>query len=610
MRGHGRSLRSKLVLSLGAMFLLMLVVDEFVRQRVIAPVFAELETNSAVKDARRIMAALDVEHQHLQELDEKLVAHIDPETHTLKKASNDVVRSPSISWLATIGENGEWKWLYQRHVFSDEDCRSLAEYLSQMIQSGEQSSPRGLIRLPSRSLWMFAGTLIDEHEDSPTYLIAGEAIDNALIRKIGQQTQVDFSIQHSISTVQPGNYEVWAADRSTMVVETPLCDHQANVIGNVFVQVPRSITVRSIASTAVARNSFIIGSVAALVMLLMMLQRIVVGPLVSIREHTDRITEHGLESSQLNLNVNDEIGELAQAFQRMTVRLSETRRQLADASHAAGRSQVADTVIHNIGNVLTNVNSLIESADMRVKSLRVDPLQKLATRLEGSGDDERMRARLPEYLQGLAAELGANQSELSELLETLSDNVSHIHDVVRDQRRHASNKKEKAVIKVADLLDDAISCCQAQLDQDGVQISVIADPDVCVESDRSLLLQVVINIIGNAGHAVEGSERRDVRVVQSETEKTVQISVEDSGCGMTAETLDRIFEAHYTTRKTGTGLGLHFCANTMNRLGGQIRAASAGTGHGSTFVLEIPKTKEQLDKNQLDDTDLVRVGTE
>ena len=57
---------------------------------------------------------------------------------------------------------------------------------------------------------------------------------------------------------------------------------------------------------------------------------------------------------------------------------------------------------------------------------------------------------------------------------------------------------------------------------------------------------------------------------------------------MTEETIHRVFDAHFTTRESGTGLGLHFCAITLKRLGGSIHASSEGPGLGSTFVIELP----------------------
>jgi signal transduction histidine kinase len=70
--------------------------------------------------------------------------------------------------------------------------------------------------------------------------------------------------------------------------------------------------------------------------------------------------------------------------------------------------------------------------------------------------------------------------------------------------------------------------------------------------------------------------------------ENVLILFRDTGCGMTDDTMQRVFDAHFTTRESGTGLGLHFCALTLKRLGGSISAFSDGPERGATFVVELP----------------------
>lgn len=591
---HRASLRSKLVLSLGAMFLMFTVVDEFVRQQVIKPGFVALERNGAIRDAKRILAAIDVESEYLQELNGQLMANIDSETLTLNgnSSGDSLSESRRISWLAVVDPaQGSWHWIHSDPSYTPDDEQVLVADVSERHAQENDDSFRGMNRLPSKKLAMFAGKLIPNTGAKTTkYLVAGRNVDSEMVNQIRRQTQVDFSLQANCNSNQREAFSVWEADETRLVVETPLIGHSGQRLANVFVQLPRDITLRSQATTIVARNSFIIGSTVALVTLLLMLQHIVVGPLNAIRQHTERITENGLEASQLDLSRNDEIGDLATAFERMTLRLSDTQKQLADASHAAGMSQVADTVIHNIGNVLTNVNSLLETANTRVDGLRINPLEKLATRLRDNTANEKMLSAAPDYLAGLATELKSDRDELSSLLITLNDNIRHIHDVVRDQRRHTINTVNTSRFSINEILSEAIVCCQARLDQDNIEVTLPADQQIMIESDRSLLLQIIINIVGNARQAISENEDSDqtLHVQLEQCDGMLELSFHDSGCGMTQETLQRIFEAHFTTKNTGSGLGLHFCAIAMKKLKGSIKAFSDGTGCGSTFVLTVP----------------------
>ena len=418
--------------------------------------------------------------------------------------------------------------------------------------------------------------------------MVGKAFDENVLKQLRKQTQVDFSIQVYRSPRDSQTLDIWEAGDSRLVVEAPLKARNEEIVANLFVQVPRDVMQKSRATTAVAHSLFVCGIVASLLIMLLQLNRIIVNPITAIREHTERIAQHGLDAGSLCIGSNDEIGQLATAFDHMKNRLTDTQLRLADASHAAGMNQVADTVIHNVGNVLTNVNSLIDTATDRIDGLRIAPLEKLAGRLRES-DDDALQAATPDYLQKLATELEKDQSELSELLATLHDNVEHIHDVIRDQRQHTVTKIDKQRFSATEIVDEAIRCCQARLHKDEIEVTFTKTDETDVETDRSLLLQIVINVIGNARQAMRQVEEPKLDIViEATSNQTVQLRFTDNGCGMLPEVLDRVFDAHFTTRQSGSGLGLHFCAIALKRLDGQINAASEGVGYGSTFVIELP----------------------
>ena len=590
--GHRRSLRSKLVLALVGLFLIFIVVDECVRQKVILPGFESLETSGAIRDSKRIIAALDVESEHLQDISQHLAKR--PSLSNAKK--HDIITKDfdamKYSWIAVMNDN-QWDWSGHEQMICESDQEHLKSLVSQEIENSNGSF-RTIIRLPSRSLMMVVGSQ-SESKEASRMLIIGRAIDHELVDQIRRQTQIEFSIQMfrngGTKTKSP---IVWEASDSTLVVETPLRNSAGVPIANVFMQAPRDITQRSKKTTDLARNLFIMSATAAMVFLLLLLQRIIIAPLNEIRKHTERIAVKGLDGTPLEMNRSDEIGDLAGAFQRMTENLADTQNQLADASHAAGMSQVADTVIHNIGNVLTNVNSLLDTTGRRIEGLRIEPLTKLASRLEDPNNDDRFLQAAPGYLDKLACRLHSDRDELTDLVSTLGDNLRHIHDVVRDQRRHAINTINETQFAVGKVLHEAVACCQARLDAEQIEVTVDSDSGLNVNTDRSLLLQIVINIIGNARQAFGECENRRVAINAKRVDDNIQISFVDSGCGMSRATLDRIFEAHFTTKSSGSGLGLHFCAIAMKKMNGSISASSDGPGLGSSFVLTLPSAKSDV----------------
>ena len=603
---HQGSLRSKLVLSLGAMFFVFLTIDELVRQQVIEPEFTALERSGGIRDANRVLAAMNAEVEHLNTLALHWASRIEegaadkPSSFLQSEAKHGTWKTHKINWAAYVTDANVWNWIKMEgspQVATDlAIVRDQFESLVKVSRESQDRSFAGMTRIGDHSLVMFSVVGLEESPNTTLhgnakYLVVGRQFDESLVTTLRQQTQVEFTLQPPRTSSSANKLKVWEANASTLIVEIQITGVHQQKLANIHIRVPRDITARSKRTTQLARNSFIFGSVAAFVMLLLLLQRIVISPLTLIREYSNRIAKRGLASEPLALTRNDEIGHLAGSFDQMLGRLGDTQTQLANASRDAGRSQVASTVIHNVGNVLTNVNSLIDAASDRVNGLRIQPLDRLADRLKQEDIDTNLLEATPDYLEGLASSLKHEQETIRELLKTLHDNVRHIHDVIHDQQRHADLQLKLSRVLVKEVIEESIACCNARLEEDEVKVRVVCDPSIHVWSDRSLLLQIVINIIGNARQAMRNHDSINpprLQIVVTETDAIAVIQFRDNGCGMDAPTIQQIFDAHFTTRESGFGLGLHFCAITLKRMGGSIAATSEGIGRGSTIKLEIP----------------------
>jgi len=108
--------------------------------------------------------------------------------------------------------------------------------------------------------------------------------------------------------------------------------------------------------------------------------------------------------------------------------------------------------------------------------------------------------------------------------------------------------------------------------------------------DRHQIMQILVNLIGNAKHALEESKERDrqIKVGIAKVEGGVRIEVRDTGVGISAENLAKIFNHGFTTKKKGHGFGLHNCANAAQQMRGSLTAYSDGLGAGASFVLRMP----------------------
>ena len=146
------------------------------------------------------------------------------------------------------------------------------------------------------------------------------------------------------------------------------------------------------------------------------------------------------------------------------------------------------------------------------------------------------------------------------------------------------------VLKVNELVEDSLRMNAAALKRRDVRI--VSDfqevPPICVEKHK--VLQILVNLIRNANHAVDESGRPEKQLTLCIADKDgrIRISVADNGIGIAAENLPRLFTHGCTTRKDGHGYGLHSSARAAADMGGSLTAHSDGPGCGARFTLELP----------------------
>ena len=113
-----------------------------------------------------------------------------------------------------------------------------------------------------------------------------------------------------------------------------------------------------------------------------------------------------------------------------------------------------------------------------------------------------------------------------------------------------------------------------------------------IEGDQSRLRQVLDNLVSNAIHHSH-PEHRLIKLSLTISPSIIQIIITDNGAGIAPDNLERIFtqfisiETEFST--TGTGIGLYLSQKIMELHGGKITAQSQGSGHGATFIVELPR---------------------
>lgn len=139
---------------------------------------------------------------------------------------------------------------------------------------------------------------------------------------------------------------------------------------------------------------------------------------------------------------------------------------------------------------------------------------------------------------------------------------------------------------INDIMESSLNLMKGELDAHGVVVEKSLDENLPkVEVDRERIQQVFLNLIQNAIEAMPNGGRLFVSTCRSG--ENVVITIEDTGIGMTKEDLDRIFEIFYSTKESGTGLGLPIVYKILERHGGEIRIDSK-VGHGTKCTVMLP----------------------
>jgi len=182
-----------------------------------------------------------------------------------------------------------------------------------------------------------------------------------------------------------------------------------------------------------------------------------------------------------------------------------------------------------------------------------------------------------------------------EHLSIINDAVFRCRDITRKLLsfvRHTDTKLE--LQNVHEILDEVLDGILGnELSISNVQVHRIYDERVSdILTNRSQLIQVFVNLFKNALDAM--SNGGELSVATRSTGDRVSVAVNDTGCGMSEEQLERVFMPFFTTKDPGkgTGLGLSVSYSIIQNLGGRIRVEST-RGKGSTFTIEMPYAMEQ-----------------
>ena len=311
------------------------------------------------------------------------------------------------------------------------------------------------------------------------------------------------------------------------------------------------------------------------------------------------IERQGHELALLNQRLEKRVGERTHELSEANRDLKETQASLVHASRMAGMSEVATGILHNVGNVLNSVNVSTNLILAKMKEFKTDILERVvglfrenAANLGDFVANDPRGKKVPVLLEAMTRAMADDKADVVTECQTLMEKVNHIKSIVQAHQKFGKMSSLVSSVDLKTIVSDALELCkvlhslsQVTTHRDDVESLMIA-------TDPHKVLQILVNLLQNAAQAVTTSDRRDIYITLEGDDHLdhVAVCVRDTGRGMSAETMDKLFTFGFTTRAEGHGTGLHMSAIAAKELGGSLSGTSDGEGRGARFTLTLPRT--------------------
>lgn len=259
----------------------------------------------------------------------------------------------------------------------------------------------------------------------------------------------------------------------------------------------------------------------------------------------------GQMNEEIEWNRNDEIGDLVTEYNKMVAKLGESAIALAKSEREGAWREMARQVAHEIKNPLTPMKLSIQ------------------------------------YLQKAIHNNQPNVKELSgSVANTLVEQIDHLSKIAADFSQFANIGNTN--IGLFDLHEVIRSLTDLYQPNEMVEIKWLpVNNPVWVNQDKTQMNRLFTNLFMNAVQACQENESCKIEVVEKVDGDKLLITIKDNGEGIPEEIQERIFIPNFTTKSSGTGLGLAMCKGIVEQAKGRIWFETS-KGNGSTFFVELP----------------------
>lgn len=295
----------------------------------------------------------------------------------------------------------------------------------------------------------------------------------------------------------------------------------------------------------------------------------------------------------LGLDEDHELAQLAKQFDNMLDLLQQRNEEIQHAAHQL-EEKVSDrtaSLQEKTAQLEHHIQLLNQTRDKLIVHEKLAALGELTAGI--AHEINNPTAVILGNTELIRFELGDDATRVEEEIDAILLQIDRIRNITRSllqYSRHGGVQDEITWQHINPIIDESITLVKTGTKKRDVEFVTRLEAQSSVEVNRHQLLQILVNLQMNAIHAMQGKGKLTISsedwCEKGEVLGAI-VHIEDQGCGIKPEHLNRVFDPFYTTKREGTGLGLSVSQSLLSQTGGEIRVSSE-YGKGSTFSVYLP----------------------
>jgi signal transduction histidine kinase len=263
-----------------------------------------------------------------------------------------------------------------------------------------------------------------------------------------------------------------------------------------------------------------------------------------------------------------------------------------------GKYEIASDVLHDIGNAIVGFGSYLTRIKRSMQNNNMENLHRLSLFLGDKKQElssslgEAKAVALIDMLNGITHSQQTSMEEIQHAVTEQLNIISHIQEILDIQRQYVTGEsKKRKPVNLRGVINDCMAMLFASYDKRGVDITLNLNHDVpLIEGDRTKLMQVVLNVLKNSLEAIDtNAPVKKIAIELFHDSDGITLHVKDSGSGFDEATAEKLFERGFTTKSSGTGIGLNNCKTIVESHSGTLEMKSDGINKGSETKIRFPK---------------------